>query len=84
MNRLEIILNTVPDCADCEAINRLLNHEHMPFIEKNVRGDPKALAEMQTRADGVRIAPVTVIRSQAFYGRFDEHQPRILATITPV
>ncbi|GAA5503885.1 hypothetical protein Dxin01_03652 [Deinococcus xinjiangensis] len=83
MKNLEVTLYTVPDCADCEAIKRLLKRENVPFTEKNVRGDPEALAEMQLRADGVRIAPVTMIGQQAFYGRFDEQRPRILAAIRP-
>ncbi|MFC3832979.1 MULTISPECIES: glutaredoxin family protein [Deinococcus] len=77
---LPIILYTVPGCADCEAIKRLLTHNGALFTEKNVRGDPQALAEMQRRAD-VRIAPVTVIGDQAFYGPFDEQRPRILAAL---
>lgn len=77
----EVALYTVPGCADCEAIKRLLKHENVPFTEKNVRGDAEALAEMQARADGVRIAPVTVIGRQAFYGPFDEQRPRILAAL---
>ena len=78
---LEITLYTVPNCADCQAIKRLLIHQGATFTEKNVRGDPEALAEMQLRADGVRIAPVTLIGQQAFYGRFDEQRPQILAAL---
>lgn len=76
----EITLYTVPNCADCQAVKRLLTYHGVPFTEKNVRGDPEALAEMQRRAD-VRIAPVTVIGEQAFYGPFDNQRPRILAAI---
>ncbi|MEW6420625.1 MULTISPECIES: glutaredoxin family protein [Deinococcus] len=76
----EITLYTVPGCADCAAIKRLLTHHGAAFTEKNVRGDPAALAEMQRRAD-VRIAPVTVIGEQVFNGPFDEQRPRILAAL---
>ncbi|GAA5514993.1 hypothetical protein Dcar01_03757 [Deinococcus carri] len=76
----DVTLYTVPNCADCEAVKRLLGHEGVPFVEKNVRADPEALAEMQRRA-GVRIAPVTVIGEQAFYGPFDGQRPRILAAL---
>ncbi|WP_102124927.1 glutaredoxin family protein [Deinococcus planocerae] len=77
---LEITLYTVPNCADCQAIKRLLIHQGATFTEKNVRGDPQALAEMQARAQ-VRIAPVTVIGEQAFYGPFDDQRPQILAAL---
>ena len=76
----EITLYTVPQCADCEAIKRLLHHEGAAFTEKNVRGDPVALAEMLRRAN-VRIAPVTIIGEQVFYGPFSDQRPRILASL---
>ena len=76
----DITLYTVPQCADCEAIKRLFQHEGAPFMEKNVRGDPQALAEMQRRAD-VRIAPVTIIDDHVFYGPFGDQRPQILAAL---
>lgn len=80
MTKPEITLYTVPNCADCEAVKRLLTREGMEFIEKNVRGDADALAEMQRRA-GVRIAPVTIIGDQAYFGLFDDQRPKILAAL---
>lgn len=77
----DITLYTVPQCADCEAIKRLLQHEGAAFTERNVRGDPQALAEMQRRA-AVRIAPVTIIGDQVFYGPFSDQRPRILAALS--
>lgn len=76
----QITLYTVPGCSDCEAIKRLLSQQGAAFVEKNVRNDPEALAEMQRRAD-VRIAPVTVIGAQALYGPFDEQRPLILTAL---
>ncbi|MGM9319645.1 glutaredoxin family protein [Deinococcus aquaticus] len=77
----EITLYTVPHCADCEAIKRLLRHEGVAFTERNVRGDPQALADMQRRA-AVRIAPVTIISDQVFYGPFSDQRPLILAALS--
>lgn len=77
---LDITLYTVPQCADCEAIKRLLQREGAAFTERNVRGDPQALAEMQRRAD-VRIAPVTIIGGEVFYGPYSDQRPRILAAL---
>ncbi|BDP44710.1 NrdH-redoxin (plasmid) [Deinococcus aetherius] len=76
----EITLYTVPNCADCQAVKRLLTSHGATFTEKNVRGDPGALAEMQARAD-VRIAPVTVIGGQVCSGPFAEQRPQILAAL---
>ncbi|GGO33029.1 glutaredoxin family protein [Deinococcus humi] len=76
----DITVYTVPNCADCEAVKRLLKGQGAAFTEKNVREDPAALAEMQATAN-VRIAPVTVIDGQVFYGFFDDQRPGILAAL---
>lgn len=76
----EVTVYTVPNCVDCEAVKRLLTREQVPFTVKNVRGDAAALAEMQ-RVAQVRVAPVTVIGDQAFWGPFDEQRPRLLAAL---
>ncbi|CAM3158915.1 Glutaredoxin 3 [Deinococcus saxicola] len=76
----EITVYTVPNCADCEAVKRLLNSKGAVFTEKNVQEDPAALAEMHQTAN-VRIAPVTVIGDQVFYGFFDDQRPGILAAL---
>ena len=75
-----ITVYTVPNCADCEAVKRLLRGRGAAFTEKNVREDPAALAEMREKAN-VRIAPVTVIGAQVFYGFFDDQRPGILAAL---
>ncbi|CAM4073587.1 glutaredoxin domain-containing protein [Deinococcus marmoris] len=41
---LEITVYTVPNCADCEAVGRLLTSQGAAFTEKNVREDAAALA----------------------------------------
>lgn len=71
-----VTVYTVPACASCAAIKRFLHARGVTFEEKNVREDPRALAKMQ-EVSGVRIAPVTVIGDQAFYGTFDDQRPRI-------
>ena len=72
----EITVYTVPNCADCAAVKALLQRHGAAFTERNVRGDPEALAELLRRAN-VRIAPVTLIGEQVFYGPFDEVRPRL-------
>ena len=76
----EITVYTVPNCADCAAVKTLLKCYSAAFTEWNVRGDPEALAELLRRAH-VRIAPVTLIGEQVFYGPFDEVRPRLLEAL---
>ena len=75
-----VIVYTVPGCASCEAIKRFLLASVAAYTEKNVREDPAALAEMQAKAN-VRIAPVTVIGEEAFYGTFDDQRPLLEAAL---
>ena len=75
-----VTVYTVPGCASCEAIKRFLAARKIPYTEKNVRDDPAALAEMQAKAN-VRIAPVTLIGAQAFYGTFDDQRPLLEAAL---
>ena len=78
--KVPVLIYTVPGCASCAAIKRFLHIRGVPFEEKNVREDPGALAEMQ-EVSGVRIAPVTVIGKEAFYGTFEDQRPRIEAAL---
>ena len=71
---------TVPNCADCAAVKRLLEAHNVPYTEKNVRGDAEALEEMMCVAN-VRIAPVTVIEGQVFFGPFDEQRAKLEAVL---
>jgi len=71
-----VTVYTTPGCAACAAVKRYLSGKGVPFTERDVTTDPGALADMQ-RLSGVRIAPVTVIGEQAFYGDFPQQRPRI-------
>ena len=75
-----VTVYTVPNCSSCAEIKRFLTERQVPYIEKNVRKDPAALEEMRARAN-VRIAPVTVIGEQAFYGTFDDQRPLLEAAL---
>ena len=69
-----VTLYTTPGCADCAAVKRYLEHKEIPFEEKDVSRNPAWLDEMK-EVSGVRIAPVTLIGKQSFYGTFDKQKP---------
>ena len=71
---------TVPNCADCAAVKRLLEAHGVAYTERDVRADEAARAEM-IRVANVRIAPVTVLDGQVFYGEFDEQRPKLEAVL---
>lgn len=69
-------LYTTPNCPDCAAVKQYLDRNSVAYREKDVTSDPRHLEEMQ-RVAGVRIAPVTVIAGQAFYGTFDRQRDHL-------
>ncbi|MBB5234299.1 glutaredoxin family protein [Deinococcus budaensis] len=77
---LPVTVYTVPNCSSCEAVKRFLIKRGVLFTEKNVREDPATLAEMQARAN-VRIAPVTMIGEQGFFGTFEDQRPLLEAAL---
>ncbi len=71
---------TVPNCADCAAVKRLLETHGVEYTERDVRADETAKAEMFALTN-VRIAPVTVLDGQVFYGEFDDQRPQLEALL---
>lgn len=74
MTKAQVTLYTTPGCADCAAVKRYLEQKSVPFEEKDVSQNEAWLDEMK-RLSGVRIAPVTVVGEQSFYGTFDKQKP---------
>jgi glutaredoxin len=79
-NQPGITLYTTPGCSACAAVKRYLEQKELAFEEKDVASDPAYLEEM-TQVAGVRMAPVTVIGTQAFYGTFEQQRPRLEAAL---
>ncbi|MBP0441301.1 glutaredoxin family protein [Tianweitania sediminis] len=76
---LWIEIFTTPTCPDCIAVKRWFTAQGIPFVERDLR-DP-AVAEEARRRTGVRIAPITVIGGDIFFGTFRDQIPRIEAAL---
>lgn len=76
---LPIEVFATPACPDCRALKAWLQTRAIPFVERDLR-DP-AIAEEAKRRTGVRVAPITVVGRQAFYGTFAQQKPGILAAL---
>ena len=72
----QVTIYTTPGCPDCAAVKRYLEQKGISYKEKDVSQNPAWIDEMKQVA-GVRIAPVTVVGDQAFYGTFDTQRPKI-------
>lgn len=74
-----IEIYTTPDCPDCHALKAWLKAQGVPFIEHDLT--QPAVADEARRRTGMRVAPLTLIDGQVFYGVFSEQQPRIAALL---
>ena len=75
----KIEIYTTPTCPDCLALKRWLNAKHLDFIEHYLR-DPAIADEARART-GLRIAPITLIAGQVFYGTFADQREGIEAAL---
>ena len=76
----DVILYATPTCPDCHAL-RLWFARHGVTYEERDLTDP-AVADGAKAQYGVRVAPITVIGEQFFYGTFDQQRPEIEALLT--
>ncbi|SCY64681.1 glutaredoxin family protein [Microvirga guangxiensis] len=81
-SRPTIIVYTTPTCPDCHALKAWLTRLGLSFEERDLT-DPVIMAEAKART-GVRVAPITVIGDQVFYGTFQSQKPRIAEALAPV
>lgn len=72
----QVTLYTTPGCAACAAVKRFLDAKGVAYAEKDVSQNESWLVEMK-RLSGVRVAPVTVVGNEAFYGPFDQQRPKL-------
>jgi glutaredoxin len=70
---------STPTCPDCQALKAWLEREGVSFVERDLR-DP-AVAEDAKRRTGVRVAPITIVGGEVFFGPFLQQKPRITAVL---
>ncbi|EIU1655446.1 MULTISPECIES: glutaredoxin family protein [Pseudomonadota] len=68
-----LLLYTTPTCPDCLALKRWLASQGIAFEERDLT-DPRIAAEAKSRT-GVRVAPISVIGNEVFYGSFERQKP---------
>ena len=71
----DVEIYTTPTCPDCHQLKAWLVRNGVPFIERDLT-DP-AVAEEAKERTGVRVAPITVIGMQHFYGTFSSQREKL-------
>ncbi|WP_142847968.1 glutaredoxin family protein [Telmatospirillum sp. J64-1] len=75
-----VVLYTTPTCPDCHAVKRWLVDQGVSFEELDL-SDPQIAEEAKART-GVRVAPITIINEQVFYGTFADQKPRLAEALS--
>ncbi len=70
---LPVVVYTTPTCPDCRMLKAWLEREGVAFEERDLT-DPKIMVEAKART-GVRVAPITLVGDQVFYGTFASQKP---------
>lgn len=68
-----VIIYTTPTCPDCHMLKAWLNIERVAFEERDLTS-PEIMAEAKART-GVRVAPITLVGKEVFYGTFPSQKP---------
>ena len=72
----EILIYSTPTCPDCRALKAWLASQGFAWTEKDM-SDPAIMAEAKMRT-GVRVAPITLVGEQIFYGTFTSQKPKLV------
>ena len=75
----QVIVYTTPTCPDCRALKTWLAGQGVAFEERDL-SDPAVMQEAKART-GVRVAPITIVGDQLFYGTFPAQKPGIAAAL---
>ncbi|WP_439273354.1 glutaredoxin family protein [Pseudochrobactrum sp. HB0163] len=70
-----VMLYTTPTCPDCHAVKRWLTDQGVSYEERDL-SDTRIAEEAKART-GVRVAPITIVGEQVFYGTFANQKPRL-------
>ena len=72
----QVIVYTTPTCPDCRLLKEWLEREAIAFEERDL-SDPAIMAQAKART-GVRVAPITLVQDQVFYGTFASQKPGLV------
>lgn len=74
-----ILIYTTPTCPDCHALKRWLSRHGLTYEERDLTS-PEIAEEVKART-GVRVAPITIVGSEVFYGTFPSQKPGLIQAL---
>lgn len=75
----QLLIYTTPTCPDCHALKRWLAQQGIAYEERDLT-DPLIAEEAKTRT-GVRVAPISIVDDQVFYGTFLSQKPGLMQAL---
>lgn len=75
----QIIVYTTPTCPDCRTLKAWLHAQGVAFEERDLT-DPAIMEEARART-GVRVAPITIVGGEVFYGTFGSQKPKLVEAL---
>lgn len=75
----QVIIYTTPTCPDCRALKTWFDREEIAFEERDLT-DPEIMAQAKART-GVRVAPITLVGEEVFYGTFSSQKPGLTVAL---
>lgn len=76
---LQVLIYTTPTCPDCHALKRWLFEQGVAYEERYLT-DPLIAEEAKART-GVRVAPISIVGSEVFYGTFQSQKPDLIRVL---
>lgn len=77
-----VVVYTTPTCPDCRALKHWLEASGVPYEERDLTY--RTVMEEAKARTGVRVAPITFVGDQFFYGTFADERLRIAAALGAV
>lgn len=76
-----ILIYTTPTRPDCHALKRWLAEPGIAYEERDLT-DPQIAEEARART-GVRVAPISIVGSEIFYGTFQSQKLGLTRALRP-
>lgn len=74
-----VVIYTTPTCPDCKALKRWFDAQCIAYEERDLT-DQAVMEEAKARTS-VRVAPITFVGDQFFYGTYADQRPKIMAAL---
>ncbi|MFU0506354.1 glutaredoxin family protein [Pseudaminobacter sp. NGMCC 1.201702] len=74
-----ILIYTTPTCPDCHALKRWLDQQNLTYEERDLTN--RDIAEEAKARTGVRVAPITIVGEEVFYGTFPSQKPGLIKAL---